>query len=84
MKKKCKFWVTFFFKTTERSNFDIMYNYDNFNKKDKSMLNMICHYFCCDVKNGLLGKKNQHKKVAESGIKVLKLLFYTPFCSRVT
>lgn len=38
-------------------NFDIMYNYDNFNKKDKSMLNMICYYFCCDVKNGLLGKK---------------------------
>lgn len=38
-------------------NFDIMYNYDNFNKKDKSMLNMIGYYFCCDVKNGLLGKK---------------------------
>lgn len=27
-------------------------------KKDKSMLNMICYYFCCDVKNCLLGKKN--------------------------
>lgn len=57
-----------------------MYNYDNFNKKDKSMLNMICYYFCCDVKNGLLGKKNQYKKVVESGIKVLKLLFYMFFC----
>lgn len=60
MKQNCKFWVPFFL--TERSNFDIMYNYDNFNKKDKSMLNMICHYFCCDVKNGLLGKKKTAQK----------------------
>lgn len=62
-KKNANSGLLFFFKTTERSNFDIMYNYDNFNKKDKSMLNMICHYyFCCDVKNGLLGKKKPAQK----------------------
>lgn len=32
-------------------NFDIMYNYDNFNKKDKSMLIWYVINFCCDVKN---------------------------------